>query len=115
MEFPVDIGRTKVTIGDDLVIELDFVTEADVPVDLNYLSNWRAQTRPGSQSSQSLSFMVDSTDSGLGKIVISLTGVQTAKMDPNSTWGWDLECHTSDNRVLTIASGMLMMKPDWTR
>lgn len=103
----------RFTRGDDFSIELTFRDDEGELLDLSD-STFRAQLRRRHGAGTAISFTVDDSDKGEGKVRLDLTHDVTK--DFVTQYVWDLErVFTADGAVQTILAGEITVDEDVTR
>lgn len=97
--------------GDDYSHVVQIVDGAGEPVDVSgrtYAAMWRLNA----QANDKVSFAIDMTDAAVGKVVLSLTSVQTAGMEDGL---FDLQETNESGAIRTLFQGRVTVKKDITR
>lgn len=104
---PLNIKR-----GDHYVHELDFVTDDGVtPINVTGRA-YAAQVRATKLATAYTAFAIDTTNAATGKIVLTLTTVQTRALLDYAVW--DLQ-ETVSGEPVTLLEGIVTASDDVTR
>jgi len=80
---------------------------------------WRAQIRKSRTSVDYIGLEVDTTDAGLGILLVKIPGSITRELS-QATWGklsqWDIQCSTDNDEItVTVLQGTVTCEVDVTK